>query len=559
MHRLPLNSDAEHARTIDPLLTEGTPVWIHEDHPSPPLTVIGGRLFSYRDVIYDPIDAPTLKLRAIDDDQVIPFLVRVVLRADVAVSAGASIYLSFPAPPIFNPYIQSLSAWVGSENVRVSTEYSPVSATINIFVPLKAETIEHTRNSGEPITAIIQGQLVLGSYKPLSRGRFTNLGDWSPDPAIAPLSTVESGRDVRDDRERRELEKIARSLASESAPAYDKVRAINSWVSDHLLYEKSAATRSPYEALEDRRGDCDDFTALTAALLRTIGVPARRPTGLLYDFDTLAAHTWVEAALPRRDGDLHWFVIDPTLAGTVRAKHLKTGYVQFRDRIVLYPVRPLIGLKGGTGPRTTDLLFNWRKPAEEPFSQPDDLSRIIDRVIHGVEQEVSLRAGHLVEGGLMLRRESASIAGSPYLVADRPIAEGSTSRLRLRLENEERLVLDLSAGWGRGLESKVDLESIDHIRAAYRAMNDVFFSGVRANFNLELVFIRDPHSDRLHTVTLRFGRYLIEHFLEHILATLKKHHLLTDEEVARMTEIATASGGKNLYILQELARRLPTN
>ena len=48
-HRPPLTSDAEHARTIDPVLTRDAVLWVHEALTSPPLTVVGGRVFSYRD------------------------------------------------------------------------------------------------------------------------------------------------------------------------------------------------------------------------------------------------------------------------------------------------------------------------------------------------------------------------------------------------------------------------------------------------------------------------------------------------------------------------------
>ena len=118
-------------------------------------------------------------------------------------------------------------------------------------------------------------------------------------------------------------------------------------------------------------------------------------------------------------------------------------------------------------------------------------------------------------------------------------------------------MLELSAGPDLALDSKADLETIDRMRAAYKDLNGHFFAGLKAHYNLELVFSRDRHSDRLHTVSLRFGRYLVEHYLDRILKRLSKGGLLTEEETDRISTLAEASGGKNLYILQELARQVP--
>jgi hypothetical protein len=289
------------------------------------------------------------------------------------------------------------------------------------------------------------------------------------------------------------------------------------------------------------------------ALLRAMGIPARRATGLLYNFDTLSAHAWVEVALPKRNGDLHWFLADPTLAGTTLFEEEKAGYVQFKDRILLYPMKPTVRLEGTTANRTADVFLNWREPDEQQFTEPARAESFVDIVIDSVDLEISSGANRLVEAGLLLPRESASIIGSPYLIVDRALGRGSSERIQLRLENEERLVLDVMAAGG----SDFDPEIIPHFQSVYRELNSQFFAGEPAFRNLELIYIRDRHSDRLHTVSLRFGRYLVEHSLARILKRIEKSQLLTSEETARISAVAEASGGKNLYLLQELARRLP--
>ena len=554
---LPVTSDAEHARTIDPVLTRGTAMWIHEALPSAPLTVIGGRVFTYRDHVYDPLDAPVLKIRAIDDNQIVPFLLRVVINPQDQTLPGAAIIVSFPAPSVFGTRVGKLTAWVGSDRVDASLVPSRKDATLEARVPIATTPTENSQRPESPVTVVIEGELHFGSYEELPPGRFADLDGFKLDPELEGLATLVLDRDIAAVGDRERLHDIAEDLASRATTDYERVVAVNRWVSTHLRYQEGPATRSPLEALHDRSGDCDDYTALAAALLRSMEIPTRRSTGLLYDLDTLAAHSWVEVALPMRGGGIHWFIVDPTLAGATSVERRKTSYVQFKDRVLLYPLRPVVRVEGMAGSLTTDVLLNWRNETSSCFTDAGDVSRFIDLFIQRIDQEISRGAVRLAEGGLLLRRESASIAGSPYLAIDRPIVGKSPSRLQLRLENEERLVLDLVAENGSALESKVDLETIDRMKAAYKDLNDLFFAGMTAHHNLALIFSRDRHSDRLETVTLGFGRYLIEHYLDRILKKLSRENLLTDEEIARISAVAEASGGKNLYVLQELARQVP--
>ena len=551
----PFTSDAEHARTIDPVLTRGTAIWIHEELPSPPLTVVGGNVFSYRDHIYDPLETPILKIRPIDDEHVIPFLVRVVVTPDRRIPDNAAITLAFPAPPIFKPRLDRVQAWVGPNPTQISVERSFEESMITVRVPLANADGEPPANLASPVDVIVQGELRLESYRWVAAGKFTDLGAYEMDPEIAGLARLEVGRDVAGRAEQEQLHQIAEFLASESPSSYGQVTAVNSWVGNRLRYQESPVTRSAVEALEDRAGDCGEYTTVMVALLRAMGIPARRATGRLYDFDTLSAHAWVEVALPKRSGELHWFVADPTLAGTTAIEKEKAAFVQFKDRMLLYPLKPTIKLEGTTARRTSDIFFNRRKTDEERFAKPSEADTFIDIVIATVDQEISSGAQRLAEGDLLLRRESASIVGSPYVIVDRPLAPESSNRIQLRLENQERLVLDVTAGNG----SEFDARIISDLQSVYQDLNNHFFAGEPAYLNLELIYIRDRHSDRLHTLSLRFGRYLVEHSLARILKRLTKSGLLTEEETARIAAIAEASGGKNLYLLQELARQVPTS
>ena len=57
--------------------------------------------------------------------------------------------------------------------------------------------------------------------------------------------------------------------------------------------------------LENRTGDCNEFTTLYVALARAAGLPARTVAGLLYVNGRFYYHAWPEVYL----GD--WVAIDP--------------------------------------------------------------------------------------------------------------------------------------------------------------------------------------------------------------------------------------------------------
>jgi transglutaminase-like putative cysteine protease len=537
-------------------MTREAVIWIHDALPSPPLTVIGGSVFSYRDITYDPLDAPVLKIRPIDDNQKIPFLVRVEIEPVQDLPVDGAVIVTFPAPLIFDPRLDHVEGRVDSEPVLVSVERSYRDSLLTARIPLAPHDESAARRLGDTITVTIEGELMLEAYRPLAPRRFGAIRDLVLDPDIAELARLEVERDVAAEDERTRLERVAETFDFKTATDYDRVLAVNSWVGDQLRYEEGPAERSAVQALDDRSGDCDEHTTLAAALLRTLGIPARRVTGLLYNLDTLSPHVWVEVALPNRRGELRWFIIDPTLAGTTTVESEKTEYVQYRGRVLLYPIKPTVRLEGLSGRVTSDALLNWRNPDTE-LLRLDQLASFVERAAVATDREISRGAERLARTGSMLPRQSASIVGSPYLLVDRQITPDRNARIRLRLENEERLLLELVAGEGSALESAHELDTIDQLRSAYNDINRVLFDGTPAHHNLELFYTRNRHSDRLTTVSLRIGRYLVEHFLKRILKQLSRSGVLTEQETARLSAVAEATEGRNLYILQELAGRLP--
>ncbi len=92
---------------------------------------------------------------------------------------------------------------------------------------------------------------------------------------------------------------------------------------------RSTRVDSPIDvALSQRRGVCQDYTHITIALARELGIPCRYVSGYLYDprDDTSrdgadATHAWVEALLP----GLGWVGFDPTNNTPVAERHIRVA------------------------------------------------------------------------------------------------------------------------------------------------------------------------------------------------------------------------------------------
>jgi Transglutaminase-like superfamily len=93
---------------------------------------------------------------------------------------------------------------------------------------------------------------------------------------------------------------IARSLpVSESDPGWEQVRVIYNWVRENVEYEFDTEIRSCLDALDRKRGDCEELSSLFIALCRARGIPARAVW--------IPSHTYPEFYLEDNEGNGHWF------------------------------------------------------------------------------------------------------------------------------------------------------------------------------------------------------------------------------------------------------------
>lgn len=116
-----------------------------------------------------------------------------------------------------------------------------------------------------------------------------------------------------------------RSLSSELTRGvtteFDAVQRLISWVVDHVSYVNPPLQYDAVYSLESGKGNCQNFSHLSAALLRVAGIPTRIVNGITMNrpFDMAwqqgvmtfkmgqGRHSWIEVWFP----DLGWVPFDP--------------------------------------------------------------------------------------------------------------------------------------------------------------------------------------------------------------------------------------------------------
>ena len=121
---------------------------------------------------------------------------------------------------------------------------------------------------------------------------------------------------------------LARHITADAHTAYDKVKAIESWLADNYRYSIDSPVPPvgkdavDFFLFDDAKvGFCEQFASATIIMLRTLGIPARMVAGYAvgtrnpltgyYEIQNSDAHTWVDVWFPRGYG---WYEFDPTFA-----------------------------------------------------------------------------------------------------------------------------------------------------------------------------------------------------------------------------------------------------
>ena len=171
------------------------------------------------------------------------------------------------------------------------------------------------------------------------------------------------------------------------------VHELNQRLFDYFEYmPKHTRVDSPIdEAIESRKGVCQDFAHTMIALLRHVGVPARYVSGYLYrgreDHDRStpdATHAWVDVLLPY----LGWVGFDPTNNLVAHHRHIRTAVG--RDYADVPPTRGIF--RGKTESElyvAVQVEAGERAPAlDRKLPIPEDWSVLVERAQEPVAQAV---------------------------------------------------------------------------------------------------------------------------------------------------------------------------
>jgi transglutaminase-like putative cysteine protease len=109
------------------------------------------------------------------------------------------------------------------------------------------------------------------------------------------------------------LSQMAWNLFGESSTGWERVQAICDFVHRRIAfgYEHARATKTAWQAFQERTGVCRDYTHLAIAICRCMNIPARYCTGYLGDiaapppYGPMDFAAWFEAYLDGR-----WYTFD---------------------------------------------------------------------------------------------------------------------------------------------------------------------------------------------------------------------------------------------------------
>ncbi len=562
LYRSVLSSDTEHADSVAPVLTPDTPVYIHYDervkdaHNSRNYILEEGRVFMNYECPFDPEKAPVLKIRPIDGGSKVPFLIRLQLTPREGRAINSSLDIDFRLPAIFSPQVDVRSVTSGNEALEFLVQPRPNCDDFNLRVNLpKTRGDSSTEGQAESLRLLIEGTIALKEYSTLPSQRFEKAPtEVDYPPPLRVTGRLLPDRDYRGAEERARIGEIVQSIQNAADSRYQQLVLAHRYASEQIRYYQNSMQRTPVQILTEGVGDCDDFCRVLIALLRAMGIPAKLTIGYLYDFNNMGPHGWVEAALPDKDGNLRWFICDPTLASVSPDKDY---FVQFKNRIYLYPLRFNVAIHNLAADKQVEILLNWQEKEDRRQFPTTVLNFVLDSFTANLQDSLSTTAQTLRTGNLLVPREFRFALGSRYILADRAITENRT-RLQLFLEGDESIALEIGVLDDEyDLSSEADRQTLELLKTVYQQLKDNPFQNTEAPYCLDLTYTRDSHSDRLQKVRLHICRYLVEQHFKRVLSLLEKQNLLNEPQAQRIQSLYDICSGKNLYYLQELARRLP--
>jgi len=222
------------------------------------------------------------------------------------------LYLSFVLPQSFQSptYNQRIS--------NLNIEFQPAPSSKNEYFDKRGNKILRAvwSNPRGPINSVLQltasNQTKLNRLNTASPFPVQNLP-----PAVRDYLTATA--EVQSDNPL--IQTKARTLTDGAQNQFDAVQRILTWVIDHMRYVLTPQSYDALYAFRTGSGNCQNYSHLAAALMRSVGIPVRIVNGITlkrpYEIQTAhgtltmkmaqGRHSWIEVYF----NDLNWVPFDP--------------------------------------------------------------------------------------------------------------------------------------------------------------------------------------------------------------------------------------------------------
>ncbi|HUT55533.1 MAG TPA: transglutaminase-like domain-containing protein [bacterium] len=137
---------------------------------------------------------------------------------------------------------------------------------------------------------------------------------------LAPTAFIQS--------DNAQVKKAALKAAAGAADAVTATDRLAAWVAKNVEPSMVMSIPSALEVLDQKKGACKEHTVLFVALARSLGIPARTVSGIVYSDQQMLEgfyyHAWVEVWLADPEGNGAWVSVDPTFGqNPADATHVK--------------------------------------------------------------------------------------------------------------------------------------------------------------------------------------------------------------------------------------------
>jgi hypothetical protein len=229
----------------------------------------------------------------------------------------------------YDEYGNMLSQEVPSMMMVLKSEPEEIARQIEVGYDILRDNLVKAPNGPANPRPVTEGKYILSGYEinRLPKSDWLKINEFSADSAeIAiqqlakesyvpsiPIDNSEFEEYLKPEpliqSDNAEIVDLAKSIIGDEKNVFTAAQLISNWVYHNIKKEFSPDISNALQTLKSGRGDCGEHSALTVALLRAVGIPARIVAGVVYwpDGGGFAYHAWVEVYVGE------WIQIDPTL------------------------------------------------------------------------------------------------------------------------------------------------------------------------------------------------------------------------------------------------------